>query len=404
MINQIVSVGLISNALGAAGLQHQFLAISFVSWFSLTLFGMHTSLPALLIRSSDRDAFASTARTALALAVIGGTLSLGVTLLILNYNWIEGLSSAPVATAAICNAVTIALSLSERVLQATDRIAQFNLLTIAGTALSLSATFVFSRLHGTASDFVLAYFLGMFFSALVATLISIPRLRSAVSLSPKEYGFRARQLVGLGAFGLGYELAAFCKLQAPLALLSALGLQGDIAQVGLGLRLIALASGGLSIIVPILFLRIGVAIQAQDEAARRTWTRLGLISSFAIAFAAAGSYLIFGQVIYQGWTGGVISLEQSNRYALAAFSALSLMQALLFTLAAPDPVIAKRLRWLFWLEGPAVLAAGVAGTRIAPAGSAGMLAGFSLVMAGTVIALLVFLLRSRQQTRARQRA
>ena len=38
LINQIVSVTLISKALGAEGLQEQMLAIASVSWFSILLF------------------------------------------------------------------------------------------------------------------------------------------------------------------------------------------------------------------------------------------------------------------------------------------------------------------------------------------------------------------------------
>src|SRR5262249_54449932 len=43
LINQIVSITLITNALGAEGLEAQIPAIASVSWFSLTFLGMYTS-------------------------------------------------------------------------------------------------------------------------------------------------------------------------------------------------------------------------------------------------------------------------------------------------------------------------------------------------------------------------
>ena len=71
LFNQIASVALISSSLGSEGLQEQLLAISFVGWFYLTLCGMQTSLPVLLIRSrSDTAAFAATAKTAFLFAAI----------------------------------------------------------------------------------------------------------------------------------------------------------------------------------------------------------------------------------------------------------------------------------------------------------------------------------------------
>src|SRR5580698_8598849 len=82
LINQIVSVALISSALGAEGLQEQMLAISFVGWFYLTLCGMQTSLPVLLIRSrSDTEAFAVIAKAAFLLSTIGSLCALGLVLL-----------------------------------------------------------------------------------------------------------------------------------------------------------------------------------------------------------------------------------------------------------------------------------------------------------------------------------
>lgn len=395
LINQIVSVTLISTALGAEGLQEQLLAISFVTWFSLTLCGMHTSLPVLLIRSrADAEAFAAIAKAAFLLAAIGGLCALGLTLLILNLGLIGGLASAPIATAAVCNAAAIALSLSERVFQATDRIAQFNILNMTGTIISLAVTVFLARTQGTAAGFVVAFYLGMLFPVVVAAFAIIPQLHLAVSLSLRELRARARQLIGVGVFGFGYEIAAYCKLQAPLALLSALELSGEIAPIGLGLRLITLISSGLTIVIPILFLRIGAAVHVRDQDAHRLWSLLGFACAAAVAIAAAGLFLMFGQTIYQTWTGGVIALDRPDQVALAAFSALSLAQTLLFPLAAPDPAVAGRLRWLFWLEGPAVLVAGAVGALTVSAGGAGMLAGEALVMGATTILLLVFLARS----------
>jgi hypothetical protein len=395
LVNQIVSVTLISGALGLDGLQQQLLAVSAVTWFSLTLCGMHTSLPVLLIRAHDRPAaFAATAFSAFLLAILGSAVSLGLTLCILANGWIGGLAAAPVVTAAICNAAAVALSLSERVFQATDRIAEFNLLNMAGTVFSLAVTFVLARIHGTAADFIVAYYLGMLFPALIATMRIAGVPYRAVRPSIEELWRRARELVGVGFFGLGNEVAAFCKLQAPLALLGVLDVTADIAPVGLGLRLVALVSGGLSIILPILLLRIGVAIQMRDQAAKRFWNGIGFACAATVAVGATGSWIIFGQAIYRVWTGGVVTLHPSVQLSLAVFSALFLMQNLLFPLAAPDPVIARRLRWLFWLEGPAVLIASAIGLHAAPAiyGGAAMLAGAAAVMAATLVVLLVCLL------------
>jgi hypothetical protein len=398
LLNQAVSVTLISRALGADGLQEQLLAIAAVSWFSLTFFGMHTSLPILLIRSGkDTEAFASTAKTAYLLAAVGASSAVGLTVLVLNLGLIRESPTAPIATAAICNGAALVLSLSERVFQATDRIAQFNILNMAGTLVSLAATAFLARTHGTAASFVVAYYLGMLFPFLIATIVIVPRLDLAANPSAREFGSFARQLFGVGIFGFGYEVAAYCKLQAPLPLLSALGLASEIAPIGLGLRLIALISGGLSVIIPLLFLRIGAAIQAGDQDARQLWTRLGIACAAAVAIASAGLFDMFGDAVYRIWTGGAVTLDQTQGVALAAFSALSLAQNLLFPLVAPDPAIAGQVRWLFWLEGPAVLAAGVVGTLVVrPAyGGAGMLAGAALVMGAVILILLVLLAKRR---------
>src|SRR5580704_14122539 len=116
LVKQIVSVALISSALGAEGLQEQMLAIAFVSWFNLTLCGTHTALPILLIRSgANTEAFASIAKTAYLIAVIGAFCALGLTFLVLKFGLMEGQATAPIATAAICNAATIVFNLSEKV-------------------------------------------------------------------------------------------------------------------------------------------------------------------------------------------------------------------------------------------------------------------------------------------------
>jgi hypothetical protein len=396
LINQVVSVALISSALGAEGLQLQMLAIASVSWFSLTLCGMHTSLPALLIRSGvNTERFASIAKTAYLLAVIGAIAAVGLTASIFHLGLIGGIAAAPIATATICSGAGLILSLSEKVFLAIDRIAQFNILNSIGTLISLAATVVFARSHGTPADFVVSFYLGILFPIFIATFVVIPQLNLTSSLSPNEFGTNARELIGVGAFGFGYEVSAYCKLQAPLALLGALGLSNEIAPVGLGLRLVGLISGGLSIVIPILFLRIGAAIHTGDQSAGRFWTRLGIAGAAAAAVAVAGMFNIFGEIIYRTWTGGVVGLDQADQIALAAFSALFLAQSLLFPLAAPDPAIVGKLRWLFWLEGPAVLAAGVVGALAVPAayGGAGMLAGVALMMGNITLVLLVFLAR-----------
>ena len=64
--------------------------------------------------------------------------------------------------AGVCNALAVAFNLSERVFMVTDRIAQYNLLNIAGTILSLTVTVFLARIHGTVSEFVVAYYLGCF--------------------------------------------------------------------------------------------------------------------------------------------------------------------------------------------------------------------------------------------------
>lgn len=397
LVNQIASIALISSTLGADGLQEQILAIAFVGWFNLTQWGMYTSLPVLLIRSSSRaDSFATIVKTAFLIAAVGCLCALGLTLLIIDRGWLGGPATAPIAMAAVCNAVTIVLGISERVFQAIDRIAQFNILNMSGTLVSLAATFYFSRMQGTTSDFVLAYYVSMMLPALIATLAILPRMKLAARVSLHDLISSSRRLVGVGIFGYGYEIAAYCKIQAPLTLLSALHLSNEIAPVGIGLRVVALVSGSLSIVIPILFLRIGQASQLQDQEARRLWTYLGIACSIAVAIAIAGLFLLFGQPVYQTWTGGAVKLDQSDQVALAAFSALYLAQNLLYPLAAPHPAIAGKLRWMFWLEALAILAAGTGGALAVPAayGGAGMLAGATLVLGLTVLILLVFLARS----------
>jgi len=103
-----------------------------------------------------------------------------------------------------------------------------------------------------------------------------PRLNLAVSPSLDEFNRSARQLIRVGVFGFGYEIAAYCKLQAPLALLALWVSQMRSPSVGLGFRLISLMSSGLSIIIPILFLRIGAAIHVRDRDAAATVDAFGV--------------------------------------------------------------------------------------------------------------------------------
>jgi hypothetical protein len=394
VINQVVSVTLISKALGAEGLQEQMLAIASVSWFSLLLCGMHSSLPTLLIRSGgNAGRFASIAKTAYLLAIIGAVAAVGLMAAILSLGLIGGVAAAPIAAATICSGAGLILSLSEKVFLAIDRIAQLNILNMLGTLISLAATVVLARSHGTPAGFVVSFFVGVLFPVFIATFVVIPRLDLRSSLSPREFRTNARDLIGVGAFGFGYEVSSYCKLQAPLVLLGALNLSNEIAPVGLGLRLVGLIIGGLSIVIPILFLRIGTAIHVRDQDAGQLWTRLGIVGAAAVAVMAAGIFAIFGEAIYRMWTSGAVGLDHAHRIALAAFSAVSLTESILFPLAAPDPSIARKLRWLFWLEGPAVLAASVAGAIAVPTayGGAGMLAGAALVMSSATLVLLVFL-------------
>lgn len=391
LINQIASVSLITSSLGADGLQGQFLAISTVGWFHLTLFGMHTSLPLLLIQSRDNDElFRSTAISAFCLASIGGLISFVLTLILLGLGWIGEPGSAPLIAAASCNAAITMFSLSERVFQAIDRITLFNVLSMSGTMASLFTTLILARIHGTTAAFVAAYYLGMLFPSVVAALIIIPQMTNALNLSLHNIGAHANKLAHFGVFGLGWEISAYCKLQAPLVLLSSLGLASEIAAIGLGLRLIALASSGLTVFVPIVFLRIGEAIAMGDQRARRLWTWLGIAGAGATAVLAAGIFLIFGKPIYRLWTAEIISLGQLDKVALASFSAVVLGQFLLFPLVAADPLVSNRLRWLFWIEGPAVLMAGAAGAVGVPAaqGAAGMLAGAAFIILATTAILL----------------
>lgn len=96
LFNQIASVVLISGALGADGLREQMLAIAFVSWFNLTLCGMHTSLPVLLVRSAPAaEASQLLIKTAFILAVLGALVSVALTLLILNLKLTNSLVGAP---------------------------------------------------------------------------------------------------------------------------------------------------------------------------------------------------------------------------------------------------------------------------------------------------------------------
>jgi len=311
-------------------------------------------------------------------------------MLMLNSGTMQQVPAAPIVTAVVWNAVALVFSLSEKIFQSTDRIAQFNLLNMAGTVVSLALTFVLARTHGTAAEFVAAFYLGMLFPFVIATFTVLPRLDLAAGLSWPVFLACTRRLFGVGVFGFGYEMAAYCKLQAPLALLSALGLSSQIAPVGLGLRLVALISGGLSVVIPLLLLRIGTAIQSGDWEARKLWTRLGFACAAAAAVAAAGLFTVFGGLIYRLWTGGAVTLDWPQQAALAAFAAAALAQNLLFPLAAPDPAVAGQLRWLFWLEGPALVAVAVSGATAVPAvyGGAAMLSGAALVMGLTVIAQL----------------
>jgi O-antigen/teichoic acid export membrane protein len=396
LINQIVSVTLITTALGAEGLREQMLAIAFVSWFNLTLCGMHTSLPVLLIRSgATTEASLALVKTAYILAALGALLSLVLTVLLLCLVSGSDLPSAPVIAAAICNAAVLVFSLSEKVFHATDRIGQFHVLNIIGTATSLAATFLLARMHPTAVGFVLTFYAGILLPFIAATIFVAPHFNLKTIPSAREFRACARQLVGTGAFGLGYELASYCKLQAPLALLGVIGISSAIAPVGLGLRLLNLIGGGLTIVIPILMLRMGAAEHAGDKHLQRLWSRMGFILAAMAAIGVLGLYHFFGERIFETWTGGTVLIEQPVRMALAVFSAIVVFQSVLFPLVAVNATLANRLRWLFWLEGPAVVAASAAGALAVPStyGGAGMLVGASLVMAAVTLVLLLLLAR-----------
>src|ERR1700742_1386872 len=78
--NQILSVALISSALGKDGLQEQLIATSFVAWFQLTLLGMNPAFASRLIHSSENpEAFAKIAKTAFFFTALGALVAVSTT-------------------------------------------------------------------------------------------------------------------------------------------------------------------------------------------------------------------------------------------------------------------------------------------------------------------------------------
>ena len=225
-----------------------------------------------------------------------------------------------------------------------------------------------------------------------------PRLMLTASPSYPEFIASARRLIGVGSLWIWLRDIRLLQASGAFGSLERFGASPmRLPRLGLGLRLVALVNGGLSIVIPILFLRVGAAIHARDHDARRLWTRLGIACAGAVAIAAAGcSFSSARQSTGHGRAG-------SSRFIRRNLSRLRLSPHSLWpklfcsrsprrTRLSPDncagcsglrvPPCSQQARWARLLFPP-------------PTRGAGMLAGATLVIGVVVLISLLCLARNQ---------
>jgi hypothetical protein len=386
--NQIGSTYLLAAAWGSSGLKLQMVAISFVSWFYLLLFGMQTSLPTLLISARDDTRLRTLyIQSAFVAAFLCALVALTVSLSVRSLSNTSTLSEAPVLAAAACNALLLFFSLSEQVYYADQKAAKFNLLNGAGSFLSLASASVLATLHGGESGFIIAYYTSMLFPAMSAGCLILSENQVWRRRELHQLRLCTQRLLLEGRYGLGYSVSLYCKTQAPLLILDVMEQSDDIAKTGLSLRFAALVYSSASIFFPVLFTRIGFALKGADYGAYSRWRLVGLALTGIASFFVAVISILFGQKIFEIWTGGAVSLEPTDCLALATFSVALLVQYVLLSVTAPDTVATARLQWLYWLEAVFVVVAAILGAHLH--GGSGLLAGMSMVMSSSIFVVLL---------------
>lgn len=389
-MNQIAGTYFLAKTLGAEGLKLQMLAVSFVSWFPLMLFGLYSSLPRALLDAADSETTRSLYKgAAFLIATCSALIAAGLGLMTVNLTFSGQMSQAPVVAAIVCNAAFISITLSEQIMLVEKKTFMFNILNGAGTLLSLIITIVLSYTYGSANWFMFAYYVSILFPAISASIFVFPRIKFYTLRSLIHLWKAIKLLLNSGTYSLGFGVSNYCKTQALLLVPAVLNEPHELGSAGLGLRFCNLIISALSILYPIIFIQIGGALQHRDWAAYKLWVRFGVSVAGLCALVVGCICVLFGQTIFEIWTGGVITLDRKGEVALAIYASTFSIQYLLLAIASPDAVLSERLRWLFWIETPVFLVACVIGGILR--GTIGMFSGGSAVMAVSIFVELAFL-------------
>lgn len=396
-INQIISTMLISKTLGAESFDYYLFSVSFVSWFSILLFGTNSTLPTILMHEpNDQKEFSLIVKAALIIAFCGGLAALLLTYLFLSKDIFHNTQlQLYITTSAICNFTVVIFSISYSIFIVLGKILEYYLYNAIGTIISLLLTFWFSRTHGTVTDFILSYYISIIFPLLGISVVNRRELDifSCVPLN-KLTGQIYNILIKSGS-GFGFEVAAFSKLHMPVSMMGLMGFTNQIGIVGIGIRFTNLITGGLNVIFPIMILKAGNAAARKDKRGIMLWNLVGLCSGVLLSSITAYLFIVYGNEIYYNWTSGVISLHPSDKLSMAAFSALYVFQEIMFRLAMVDPKKMDRLKYIFWFECLFIVSFGYINVYFSEASHAGgaILNALALIMimSNTFILGVVFL-------------
>lgn len=351
-INQLVSLWLITSAVGQQGLEAIFLAVAFVGWFNLTLLGAQTAFPNLLIESK-KDA--STHRQ---LLIAGGYISLFSTIacilcsVILLYIIPQSsrIHSTPIIWAVAANATLILFSLSEQYLQAINKTYQFNLLSAIGSASSLFITWLAVYYRSDLSIYVLAYFASFVIPVIFATAIVLVHFEGKGLFHLTLVLPVISRLIKTGSFSLGFIANVSVKLSAPLLILDLRNYDSEIPFLGVALRLSTMIISGASVVAPVILFHSGTARSTQNIFALKQWR------TNTILFASVGAGFVFftifigGQSLLTIWTRGLLSPNSMEILSLALFAALWMFEYIIFQFSATAINQIRGVWWLFWAE------------------------------------------------------
>lgn len=387
--NQAIFTYVVAKSNGSSGLQSIFIAISFVSWFSLLLGGMQASLPAIIIYNNATSLVSKQYITiAFLLSAIFAILAYVINdLLIYSLNFPAYASLITVA--AICNSLLITVCLSEQIFQVFGRFVIFNLLSTIGSVISLCGTIAVAYLKCTLEWFIIFYYSSVLFPTLAAFILII-FYDGIYFLSPRLFVKQGIDLIKVGLYSLGFAIYVYITSQAPIIVFGAMKRENDILTFGAIVKFVTILISGIGAFLPLLFNYAGALSVRDTNGYIRLLDRLMMLSSIGAIFviATVGNY---GSLMFELWSSGTVILNSVEQAFAGIFISTYIILFILLSAIGPNITLSFALRWIFLVAAPAALGLGSLGGFFF--GTSGMIAGIVVITIAVIVHKLWFVRR-----------